>query len=796
MNISSASQGCHDFLTHRGQQDPFLGQADQRPLLEQELGKLAQRLAAHENEIAGQFGALVEGMRRNLSEVSAMLQATHAQLETDLAPLAAATPPDESGLRAIETRLDELVRGLSRRTRARLLHSLVPAAPSRRIIPALMAALNQFRRITVEALPEEFILLHPRDPSAAFEPGRSIFDTAVAPELPSLCRSRLLSRLRYRLLRRRLKRQYRLLALPFREMAADTLILRSSLDETTLVKRQEQTYQETLSRLTDLWRAIRYNLDSAVVDLDDMLEVTSHKADEKEKEWEVKRREIGPLVLASFAKSRETLEDVALAHATVLEGTLAEIRQDHKSALRAIREGVDQANSLRGRLRWGYKSMEKSLIRRFGLWGRFLNSIRADIGRRGHRWLQRLLHGWYALRRFLGLKQDIEEPQRRLTDLPLPAEVAEQARELPPIYRRLFSAEPLLSREFLVAREEEFKLMQNALERWRSGRAASVAIVGPEGSGKTSLLNCLENDLDTDIVVSHLHMSTRPRTTAELCRFIGRTFDMPQPPEDIDKLIAGMQTLSRRMIIVEQAHHLLMRAVGGREVLETFFRLIMATRERFLWLVSTRKYAWQRMEYLSDARRYFTYVIPCEFHDEKELKEALLRRERVTGHDVTYCEGEKPPTHIRKLRLSHPLESAAVQQALAEEYFTSLYDISGGNMRAALYFWLQSLSRSDNGRIQVQPIMSLDDSFIRNLDRHYHFILAEVVGHGTLNAAELGEIFRLDENTCQLRLDYLRHIRLLELLTDEQGMETERYEINPVFHKPVTRALLNLNVLY
>jgi hypothetical protein len=90
----------------------------------------------------------------------------------------------------------------------------------------------------------------------------------------------------------------------------------------------------------------------------------------------------------------------------------------------------------------------------------------------------------------------------------------------------------------------------------------------------------------------------------------------------------------------------------------------------------------------------------------------------------------------------------------------------------------------------------MDDGFIRNLDRHYLYILAEVVGHGTLSAAELCEIFRLDENTSRLRLDYLLQIRLLEILIDERGAETARYEINPVFHKPVTRTLLNLNVLY
>jgi hypothetical protein len=70
------------------------------------------------------------------------------------------------------------------------------------------------------------------------------------------------------------------------------------------------------------------------------------------------------------------------------------------------------------------------------------------------------------------------------------------------------------------------------------------------------------------------------------------------------------------------------------------------------------------------------------------------------------------------------------------------------------------------------------------------------VGHGTLSVAEHGEIFRLDETSSRLRLHYLYQIRLLEIVGDPSGPEASFYEVSPVFHKPVTRTLLNFNVLY
>jgi hypothetical protein len=787
---------CHSRLKKIAARDPFLAQADQRPLLDQEIDQLSQRLEAHDQGVADQFGRLAAEIRDNLGELSSSLEETQAHLVRDLAPLSGPTPVDATMLQGLEAKLDRLVRTLSRRARTRLLRALAPVAPARQIVPTLIERLERFRRETVESLPEELLLLQPRLPDARVEPGRRLLDVEVVPRLPSLCRSKLLARLRFNRLRRRLKLRYRLMHLPFRDIAADALILRSGLDVAALVSRQEQTHEELQERLTDAWRGIRYNLDSAVVDLGDLQTEPTRREPVETGEKVAKLRELSALVIAAFERARQLLEEVAVTYTAKLDGVVAEIRQDHRNLVIAIREGVDQASSLRGRLRWGRKSLQKSLARGAGRWQTRLNKLFGRTVERGRLLWLRVLHLWYTLRPVLGLKQDIQETQLRLSDLPSPSEMAEQARALPPIYRRLFTPEPLLSREFLVARDEEFRLLQNALERWQSGRTASVAIVGPEGSGKSSLLNCLENELDTSILVTHVHVTERVRTVSELCRLFARTFEMAPAPDRVEGLIAALLTVSRRVVIVEQAHHLLLRVIGGREVLEAFFRLMMATHNHFLWLVSSRQYPWQRMEYLLDARRYFTSVIQCAFHDENELREALLRRERVTGHELHYAEGNRPGARIRKLRLSHPLESAAVQQALSEEYFARLYELSGGNMSAALFFWLQSLRAGADGRMTVEPCITIDDSFIQNLDRRYHFTLAEVVGHGTLSVAEHGEIFRLDETSSRLRLHYLYQIRLLEIVGDPSGPEASFYEVSPVFHKPVTRTLLNFNVLY
>ncbi|MDH5513443.1 MAG: AAA family ATPase, partial [Gammaproteobacteria bacterium] len=626
--VPAGDDPCHIRLSGIAKQDSFLGQADQRPVLDQALTLLAQQLAKHERHIASRFHAIREEAEKNIGEVTQVLQTTRGQLEKDLVPLSSVTPPAADVLRQLDDRLDHLVLRLSRRFRTQLQCALDPAAPEKQIMPAVMKALDKFRQEAAEALPEEFFLLHTRQAGTPFEPGRSVFELAVVPQLPRLCRSRLLARWRLFRLRRRLKRDYRLYPLPFREMATDALILRSNLAANALIERHEKTHEELKNRLIDHWRAIRYNLDNAVVDLEDMQEVAQAPRQSEPEDNLDRRGEIGPLVLAAFDQALESLGEIALALSTVQEGILAEIHEDHENALRIIRAGVEKSGSLRGRLRWGYKTLSKSVKRSLVETVERLSKGRARISGIFQRWQQQLQHFYLGVRRFFGLKADIAETQLRLTDLPLSSEVTDRARDLPPIYRRLYSTDPLVNREFLVAREEETVELQNALKRWMSQRPASVAIVGPEGSGKTSLLNCMENDLNTSVNVSHLSISQRPRTVPALCQTIARGLELSQPADSVDELIAQLQTISRRVIIVERAHHLMMRAVGGRQVTEAFFRLLMGTNDRILWIITLRLYPWKRMEYLFNARRYFTYVISCAFHDENELREALLRRER------------------------------------------------------------------------------------------------------------------------------------------------------------------------
>jgi len=561
-----------------------------------------------------------------------------------------------------------------------------------------------------------------------------------------------------------------------RRLVEEILAARPDPKRHPLVREYASLYAQTATRVADLWRGIRFHLEVAADDLEEAEAGAGAQAPSLSTEG----LDSATLALEMLAEAEQGLRTALAPLSAFVDGLPAELTREHQAFARSLRQELESIGSwdktlrhlLRRLYRKGLELKERS--------GVLLEQGREEVSRSASSGISQTGSLLRNLQSLLGKGGKTEETLLALTDLPTRSQMLERSESLPPLYRRLFTLGPLRNREFLVAREEEFEELEEVFQRWQSGRTCSLAVIGPEGSGKTSLLNCFENQYGSKGEFWRTEIRGRLRSEAEVFDLFRQWLQPPEEVASLDALIAHLLASPRRILVVEGGHHLALRVVGGHQATRAFLHVLMATRGHCLWLVTFRKFPWNRLDYQIGIGQFFTHQIRTLFHDQQQLREAILLRHRTSGLPILYPEGEGKGA------------SATGGQARAEAaFFQELFNASSGNIEAAIYFWLLAASYDEAEKaLRLSPLSIPEYGFLRALGRDHLFALSEVVSHGNLSVEEYCRIFHKETLEGRLLLDYLVQLRILQ--TDSGGA----YSVNPIFLGPSAQTLESLNILY
>ncbi len=360
---------------------------------------------------------------------------------------------------------------------------------------------------------------------------------------------------------------------------------------------------------------------------------------------------------------------------------------------------------------------------------------------------------------------------------------------LPFIYRRLFDINPLASAELLIARGEELSMIQTARERWQQGMPCAVAVVGELGSGKTSLINAAVEDTLKGFPVYKKQFSRAVESerflAEELASILG--FAAPQTLDQLEWQINEM--VERGVIVIEDAHQLYQRKLGGFETLRKLLLLIARTSRQILWIFSMRKYAWHYLNSVLRITDSFTFVVNTENLSGSDLEKVILARHQMSGFDLRFLPDEVIVQRRRYRLASEPERRAMVRRT----YFDALSKASEGNILAAIFYWLKSLVEVEKNELIVRPLTELRFDFLRDVPVEQLLTLSMLIQHGNLTAAEHAQIFSAVPEESLAILTHLANINLLTNEVDED--EVERFAVNRVIYIPLTRELRTRNIL-
>jgi hypothetical protein len=245
------------------------------------------------------------------------------------------------------------------------------------------------------------------------------------------------------------------------------------------------------------------------------------------------------------------------------------------------------------------------------------------------------------------------------------------------------------------------------------------------------------------------------------------------------------------IVVIEHAHNLLLRVIGGRKAIDAFLYTLLCTRQRHLWVVSCRLFPWRNMDRHVQASQYFSHLIAIDPLPEGGLRDALALRLEKSGLKVIFCR------HEEDIEGKAGRESVEAQEG-GEDFYQALYSNSGGNVHAALYFLLLcSRYEADTGCFYLWPPHPLDVAFVKEMNRLHQLSLVELVAHGVLSPGEHARIFRTGDLQSKMILAYLEQLNLLRSMNGRGGDATAKvYDLSPVLHHAVTSVLQQLNLLY
>lgn len=270
----------------------------------------------------------------------------------------------------------------------------------------------------------------------------------------------------------------------------------------------------------------------------------------------------------------------------------------------------------------------------------------------------------------------------------------------------------------------------------------SLAIIGPSGIGKTSLLRYIENKY---LQTSYFDL-TDPLSMAE---FIS----------EIDKY--GENDSKSRIIAIDGLERLFKRKNGGFDLIKKAFSIIGSKSNNIFWVIAANKIFYSFINKIIPTEGIFSSVFSFSEFNSDFLNKYFDSKIAGIGYDYKVIPDKKTIADVRK-KIKHKIISEKdILDYLKNIYFQKIYNFGKENVFYHNEIFLKSIKRVADKTIFIEIPSIPQNKDISGLSQDYVFMLYTIALHGALKFEDISEILLIPKKSVEYKLLFLENKNLI-----------------------------------
>lgn len=401
-----------------------------------------------------------------------------------------------------------------------------------------------------------------------------------------------------------------------------------------------------------------------------------------------------------------------------------------------------------------------------------------------------------------------EEQKRRTIDALSTVEVV--LNDLPLVYRRLFSFQPVSDPGMLEGRASDMEEVSQHFAQWRRGLTDALVITGYDGDGRTSFLNVVATTVLREADVRRVRLTERILEEEVLASRLADALGVADTGTwTLDRLAAALMSRPRTddrplSCIVENIEHLFLRSSADNGLVGAFLAFMSRVDASVFWIATLAEVTWSYLEKVEAATACLVRHHALTPLGRDALEAIVMNRHRRSGLRLEFQPPTTQPPFLRR-RLAGARTDEQRQSILRNDYFEQLARLTGQNLLLALFYWVRSVHvDAETSTVRVRALEPISFAFIDTFTLAQSFTLKAFMDHATLTLAEHDRIFRVSHAESHHLFESLGNLLVIEPAGSTERVsqfvfttidDRQRYRIRPLVLHPVVVHLRSKNIV-